>query len=130
MNDLKTAIYLMSCFPGSFINHKGEFIANRVSNVYFSYENCENDVDVKAKVLEYLSRAASKGQPYDTDRANQRYQKQMLDGINRFLNTNFSHEDMDTIYTYLGNRCNHARTLKFIESGYRVDLLPFAEEEG
>lgn len=29
MNDLNIAMDLMKCFPGSFINHNGEFIAHR-----------------------------------------------------------------------------------------------------
>lgn len=128
MNDLNTAMKLMDCFPGSFINHNGEFIAHRVANEYFNFATCEDETDVKCKVLEYLSRAASKGQPFDTDSANEKYQQSMLEGINKYLCTNFSHVDIDEVYTYLGNCCNHARTLKFIESGYRVDLLPFREE--
>lgn len=128
MNDLNAAMKLMDCFPGSFINHNGEFIAHRVANEYFSFATCEDETDVKCKVLEWLSRAASKGEPFKSDRANERFQQSMLDGINKYLGTNFSHDDIDEVYSYLGNRCNHARTLKFIESGYRVDLLPFREE--
>ena len=47
----------------------------------------------------------------------------MLDGINMFLNTDFSKEDIDLIYTYLGNACNHNRTLEFVRSGYDMELL-------
>ena len=47
----------------------------------------------------------------------------MLDGINMFLHTNFSFDDMETIYTYLGNACNHERTLKFVRSGYDMAIF-------
>ena len=47
----------------------------------------------------------------------------MLDGINMFLNTDFSKDDIDLIYTYLGNACNHQRTLEFVRSGYDMELL-------
>lgn len=30
---------------------------------------------------------------------------------------------MEKIYTYLGNACNHKKTLKFIESGYDMSIL-------
>ena len=44
-------------------------------------------------------------------------------GINEFLGTDFDSEDMEEIYTYLGNACNHKRTVQFIESGYEVSAL-------
>ena len=47
----------------------------------------------------------------------------MLSGINQFLGTDFTEKDMEQIYTYLGNRCNHAKTLKFITSGYDMSVL-------
>ena len=124
MNDLNIAMDLMKCFPGSFINHNGEFIAHRRANEYFNFATCADELDVKRKVLEWLSRAASKGEPFRTDLENENYQRFMLDGINKYLGTNFSHDDIDEVYTYLGNRCNHAKTLLFIESGYDVSILP------
>lgn len=128
MIDMTAAVNLMRCFPGSFINHNGEFIAHRRANAYFCLAKCEDETDVKARVLEWLSRAASKGQPYKRDKANEDYRRFMLDGINSYLGTSFSHDDIDEVYSWLGNRCCHERTLKFIASGYRVDLLPFREE--
>ena len=47
----------------------------------------------------------------------------MLDGINMFLHTDFSFDDMEIIYTYLGNACNHKKTIRFIESGYDMHVL-------
>ena len=130
MIGMNVAMKLMQCFPNSFINQQGEFIAHRISNVFFNFATCENELDVKCKVLEWLSRSASKGMPYNSDRANKKFQQFMLDGINKFLCTNFSHDDIDKVYTYLGNRCNHAKTLLFIESGYDVSMLPIRWEDG
>lgn len=127
MNDIKvspdvlTRLYL--AFPGSKINRNGEFIAHVPANAYFILRDCENETDVKCKVLEWLSRAAYKSEPFQSDVKNMRLHDTMLEGINVFLGTNFSFEDMETIYTYLGNRCNHPRTLRFIESGYDVSML-------
>ena len=50
----------------------------------------------------------------------------MLNGINDFLETRFSVEDIEEIYTYLGNRVNHKKTVRFVESGY--DMAVFKEE--
>lgn len=110
-------------FGGSFFNERDEFIAHRYSNTYFLFGNCETELDVKCKVLEWLSRSASKGIPYSQEWRNKKFRKFILDGINMFLNTNFSFEDMEIIYTYLGNACNHKKTIQFIESGYDVQAL-------
>jgi len=114
---------LMKCFPRSFINGSGEFIAHVKSNQYIILANCETELDVKCKVLEWFSRAAHKTEPYRTKRKNDEFHKFMLDGINEFLGTVFTEEDMDVIYTYLGNACHHQRTIRFIESGYDVLAL-------
>ena len=124
MNNLSAAMDLMKCFYGSFINHNGEFIAHRYGEAYFNYATCEDELDVKCKVLEWLSRPASKGQPFKSDRANKKYRQSMLDGINQYLGTAFSSGDIDEVYTYLGNRCNHEKTLRFINLGYDMSLLP------
>lgn len=110
-------------FPGSKIHYNGEFIANVPANSYFVLHNCETELDVKCKVLEWLSRDAFKSEPFNSAKKNLRLHETMLHGINVFLGTNFSYEDMETIYTYLGNCCNHARTLRFIQSGYDVSML-------
>lgn len=110
-------------FEGSFFNKRDEFIAHRYSNTYFLFGNCETELDVKCKVLEWLSRSAHKGIPYSQEWRNKKFRKFILDGINMFLNTNFSFDDMEIIYTYLGNACNHKRTIQFIESDYDVQAL-------
>lgn len=83
---------------------------------------------MNCKVLEWLSRAADKGIPYRQDWRNKKFQNFMLDGINMFLNTDFSKDDIDLIYTYLGNACNHNRTLEFVRSGYDMGLLRELED--
>lgn len=52
---------LCEAFPGSYINAKHEFIAEARSNQYFMLNDCEYPEDIECKVLEWLSRAASKG---------------------------------------------------------------------
>lgn len=111
------------CFTGGFVNHNNEFIAHREANQYFRLEDCKNELDVKAKVLEWFSRGAYKTEPYDTDFENIEFHEFMLYGINEFLDTEFTEEDMKEIYTYLGNAVHHERTIKFIESGYDMSVL-------
>lgn len=114
---------LLNSFPDSFVNDNNEFIAHQYSNQYIRLEDCETPLDIECKVLEWFSRPAHKGCPYSQEWRNVRFREFMLDGINYFLDTNFSEEDMDLIYTALGNCVDHQRTIRFIESGYNMNLI-------
>ena len=114
---------LKQCFPQAFVNPRNEIIVHPRTNSYFILENCENEFDVKCKVLEWLSRAACKSQPYHSDYRNEMVWEYHRHGINMYLGTKFSREDMYLIYTYLGNCCNHQRTISFINNGYDLNLL-------
>lgn len=114
---------LLESFPKSFINQSDEFIAHEYSNQYIILSNCEKPIDIECKVLEWFSRAAHKSQPYSQEWRNRKFHEFMLNGINNFLDTRFSEGDMDLIYTYLGNACNHSLTIEFINSGYDMNIL-------
>lgn len=116
-------IRLLANFIGSFFNECGEFIAHKYANEFFIFQNCETEEDVNCKVLEWFSRAASKGTPYKQDWRNKKFREFMLNGMNQFLHTNFSIDDVSIIYTALGNACNHAKTIEFVRSGYNIDML-------
>ena len=107
---------LCSSFPKCFVNSNFEFIAHPKRNSYFILDGVETELELKAKVIEWLSREATKGGTKST-------MKYHLDGINQFLGTNFSRDDMDKIYSHLGNAVNHDKTIRFIESGYDMAVL-------
>jgi len=107
---------LRSAFPKYFVNSLFEIIIYPARNSYFSLGGVETEEELKARILEWLSREASKS----ISRVSQKYH---LDGINAFLRTEFTQEDMIEIYTYLGNCCNHAKTIRFIKSGYSLSVL-------
>ena len=116
---------LFNAFPDGFINHNLEFIAHphhRV-NSYFCLDNCETEEDVAAKILEWLSREAYKSQHFDSERRNREIHTYHLQGINAFCGTAFTKDDIEKIYTYLGNCVNHQKTLAFIRSGYNLAVL-------
>ena len=123
MDKFEMALKIMRSFPGSFFIYNGEFIAHKKSNTYLVFANCETLKDLQCKVLEWFSRAAYKTEPYYSTSANAKFHRFMLDGVNDFLGTAFTFDDMELIYTYLGNACNHALTVKFVESGYDMDIL-------
>lgn len=114
---------LNHAFPKSFINSCLEFIAHKEANEYFLLADCETEFDVKCKVLEWLSRGAYKTCPFNSNLKNERFHNFMLNGINDFLGTDFTEEDIELIYDRLGNRVNHALTVEFVNSGYDMALL-------
>lgn len=79
---------------------------------YFRYV----EEELKLKVLEWLSRPAHK-------EGNDTVRKWYLDGINNFLGTNFTNEDIELIYCKLGNAINRELTKKFVESNYDMGVL-------
>lgn len=122
--DKGTAITALEwSFPYSFINDRGEFIADKFGGASFKIDDCNTEEDIKCKVLEWLSRSACKSQPYMNERKNKEFNEFILDGINAFLGTSFSSDDMMTIYTSLGNRIAHVLTVQFIKHGMSIKWL-------
>lgn len=123
MIDATCILNLLRAFPRSFVNQNNEFIAHRFSNSYFSLNNCTEELDIKCKVLEWLSRPAYKAQPYHTSASNRKFHNFMRAGINEFLHTSFTEDDMAVIYQRLGNCVRHDLTIAFVESGYDMTIL-------
>lgn len=119
---------LFECFPKSFINSRGEFIGHKDSNTYFVLRNCETEMDIKCKVLEWFTRSAFKTRAYYGDKQNENFHKRMLNGINKFLGTSFSKEEIAIVYTYLGNSVKHGNTIAFINGGYNMDFFKRFED--
>lgn len=113
---------LRDAFPQFYVNQNFEIIIYPARNTYFSIYDVGTELGLKAKVLEWLSREACKS----ISRQSQSYH---LTGINRFLDTDFTQNEMELIYTYLGNRCNHEKTLRFIMSGYDLRVLDVKQSQ-
>ena len=118
-------VALLRSFPGSFINSREEFIAHEKANEYIILGDCMTPEDIECKVLEWFSRAAHKSQPYSQEWRNRKFHTFMLDGINAFLETDFSPEDMGIIYQELGNGIRHELTIEFVK--HRKDIKWLAE---
>ena len=102
---------------------KYELILVQKTNLYLVVRHDMNELDLKCAILEWLIRDASKGGSYSYEKLNEKYQNKVLSCINNILGTSFSHEDIDTSYTYLGNKCNHEKTIKFILQNYDLNVL-------
>lgn len=114
---------LFAAFPNSFINHNLEFIAHKKANEFFVLGNCNTVLDVKCKVLEWLSRGAFKTNPFYKSSENAAFHKFMLSGINTYLGTNFDEKEIAIIYQMLGNAVRRTLTIEFINSGYDMAVL-------
>ncbi len=128
-NSLPALKKLNEAFPNSFINSSGEFVAcDGMGNQSFRLEDCEIEDDIKRKVIAWFSRGAFKTTPFASETKNQMFNDMMLDGINQYLGTCFTKDDMEIIYTYLGNAVNSALMDKFIENKYNIQTLkPFQD---
>lgn len=110
-------------FKGSFINYNNELILVPRTNLYIILNDVQSDLDVKYKLLEWCSRDACKSMPYYHQWRNDKYNNEVLDHINNILETSFTHDEMEVIYSELGNRCNHSLTIEFIHSDYDMKKL-------
>lgn len=114
---------LLEAFPGSFINERDEFIAHPRTNQYIILKDCKTPEDIEAKVLEWFSRPAFKTEPYSQAWRNRKFQAFMREGVNKFLDTSFSMDDMAVIYDRLGNRIHHDLTMEFITHDMDIGWL-------
>lgn len=107
---------LKKAFPEAFINMANEFIVYPPQNTYFLLDNVSSEHELKCKILEWCSREAHKS-------VNKKSKEYHFDGINTFLGSLFTDDDMEIIYTKLGNSVNRELTVKFIDSGYDITVL-------
>lgn len=114
---------VMKCFHDSSINSFGELTISEKGNVFFTATDCKTKEDVICKLLEWCSRPMAKGQPYASEKRNSEWRDSLIYGLNLYLGTSFTQDDMYWIYDKLGNRVNHELTLKFIDSKYDLSLV-------
>lgn len=114
---------LMDLFPNSYINRLNELILYSSTNLYFGLDDVNSEQDIKCKLLEWCSRDTYKAQPFDNYEHNLYYQDTIRKRINYYLKTDFSREQMELIYQKLGNSINHDLTIKFVKSGYEMNVL-------
>lgn len=94
--DPKIRSLLQEAFPKCFINMRLELIVYPIRNTWVPLDGVQTIYELRARVIEYLSREAYKG-------GNTRSQNYHLRGINKVCGMSFSGESMEFIYTYLGN---------------------------
>lgn len=114
---LKLIGHIKNHSPKCFINQNNELIVVPSWNIYFGLYNVETPLDLKRKVVEWLSRPACKG-------VSNYWQKRVRAIFNDYLGTDFDRDEMERVYAYLGNAIKPKQTIKFIESGFDLEILP------
>ena len=107
---------IQRAFPKAYVTMNFELILVPRTNTYINLNHCSTPDEFKAKIIENCSRLASKGY-------SKPLRKEHLDGINKLLDTNFTQEDIEYIYTYLGNGIKHELCMKFVQSGYDLGVI-------
>ena len=119
-------IKIMEAFPHSFIKYYGyggfEMILDEKNVLWFSLGEIENALELKRRFISAISRCY-KTEPYRTFKRNIEWQQKHISAFNKTLGTKFNIDEITYIYTYLGNGCNKPIAIKFIESGYDLNVL-------
>lgn len=102
--------------PDIFINYNLELIVIPKNNIYFRLEDVESELDLQCKVIEWLSRGCHTG-------VSNQVQKKLRNICNDYLETSFTKEEFDEIYTYLGNGVDREATIRFIQSGFDLNII-------
>ena len=107
---------IQRAFPKAYVTMNFELILVPRTNTYINLNHCSIPDEFKAEVIEGVSRFAFKGFTKPLCREH-------LDGINKLLDTHFTPEEIEYIYTNLGNGINHELCMKFVKSGYDLKVI-------
>ena len=118
----KELLAIYEAFPKAFINSNNEMIIYPPKNIYFLLDNVSNELELQCKVLEWCSREASKGYGWQS-------RKYHREGMCTFFKRDFTQDELDDIYTYLGNGINRLKTIEYIKSGFNREVLKRKENE-
>lgn len=107
---------IQRAFPKAYVTMNFELILVPRTNTYINLNHCSTPDEFKAEVIEGVSRFAFKGFTKPLCREH-------LDGINKLLDSDFTPEEIEYIYTNLGNGINHELCMKFVQSGYDLGVI-------
>ena len=108
---------------GSFINHNNEIILIPKFNVYTLLDDVETDNDFMVKLCEWFSRDCCCALRYSQNKRLERYYQENIEAFNFICGTNFTKEQVEQIYTKLGNGIKHELTKKFVKSGFDLSVI-------
>ena len=115
----------LQIFPKSFINRNNEIILIPRFNAYvcIALDNVETDDDFKVELCERFSRDCCCLSRYSNWKIQEQYYRDNTNAFNQICGTNFTVEQMQFIYTYLGNGIKHELTKEFVKSGFDISVI-------
>lgn len=119
---------LMRLFQNSFINSSNELILVPKFNLYFRLEDVENEVDLKAKAIAWLSRYACNGNLYRQQWLNVKLEKYIRDNLNTFLGIKLNSIQWRYIYIIFGNMIRKNELDGWIKSGCDFAIFEQSKE--
>lgn len=123
MKMLESVQKALKWLKGSYINHNNEIILIPKFNVYTLLDDVNTDEDFKVKLCEYFSRDCCCALRYSQQKRLNRYYQENIEAFNFICGTNFTIEQMDYIYTFLGNGVKHALAKEFVKSGFDLSVI-------
>lgn len=119
---------LKKSFPEGYVDLSNCFVAHRNAHrsfgrVYLDLNIYKTPTELLAGTIEELSYDCFKASPFKNPAANEKFHEYMREGMNAFLQTNFSRQEIQKIHYQLGYGINHKLTLDFIRSGYDLHIL-------
>lgn len=109
---------LMGLFENSFINEINELILIPETNLYFKLNDVKTKEDLIYKIIAWCSRDASKAQPFDTERENEKYKALVRYKLNYFLNVGYGEAMWFELYCQYGNGTNEEECRKMIKKQF------------
>ena len=113
----------LKCLHGSFINHNNEIILIPKFNVYTLLDDVKTDNHFKSKLCKCFIRDCCCALRYSQNKRLERYYQENIEAFNFICGTNFTKEQMEQIYTKLGNGIKHELAKKFVKSGFDLSVI-------
>lgn len=123
MKMLESVRTALKRLKGSFINHNNEIILIPKYNVYTLLDDVQTDEDFKVKLCEWFSRDCCCALRYSQKKRLEKYWQENTDAFNFICGTNFTVDDMNNIYTFLGNGIKHTLAQEFVKNGFDLSVI-------
>ena len=123
MKMLESVQKALRWFIGSYINYNNEIILIPKFNIYTSLDDVYSNEDFEVKLCEWFSRDCCCALRYSQKKRLERYWSENTDAFNYICGTAFSVEQMEYIYTYLGNGIRRDLAKKFVKSGFDLSVI-------
>jgi hypothetical protein len=108
-------------FPTAEVYKVDELIIEPKNNIYFIISDIRFGIEFDCKMIEWLSRPAHKG-------LSDYWQAYVRRGLNSYFRQTWSKEDLDLIYTKLGNNVNRKLCWSFVNNNFDMSILKETEK--